>query len=291
MLADMVTVGNLVADVGCDHGFLSIWLVQAGVSPRVLAMDVKKGPLAAAKEHIEEYGLGDYIEARLSDGLKNCEAGEAETLVCAGMGGRLMERILTESMEKVRGLKELILQPQSELQEFRAFLRREGFVILQEEAVCEEGKFYFAMKAVPGAAEAKEAEIKEAEASWEERYAAEREQRLYDRFGEKLLAGKNPVLLQYLQWRKKVLSQLVITMRFGDMLEAERAFGFGDPLGVGSVFGADEDRRAWGAFGLEENPEDEDDLEKGPGPERKRMRMDDILTELSDVNYALERMQ
>ena len=139
MLADMVTPGSVLADVGCDHGFLSIYLVQAGVCPRAVAMDVRKGPLAGAGKHIEEYGLGDYIETRLSDGLAECSVGEFGAVVCAGMGGRLMERILTEGREKLQGVRELILQPQSELGEFRAFLRRAGYVLVQEDAVFEEG--------------------------------------------------------------------------------------------------------------------------------------------------------
>lgn len=262
MLADMVTAGSRVADVGCDHGFLSIWLVQAGVSPRALAMDVRKGPLAAAREHIEAYGLGDYIETRLSDGLKGCEAGEAETLVCAGMGGRLMERILTESMEKVRGFAELILQPQSELWEFRTFLRREGFEVIREEAVCEDGKFYFAMKAVPGAAADRDRDDRnvdnrdvdnveaETAAFQGEGDTASREQRVCDKFGEKLISAKNPVLLQYLQWRRKGLAQLADTLEDAALLEKGSA-----------------------------------------GPERQQMRLREILTELSDVEYALRRMQ
>ncbi|HBA47385.1 MAG TPA: SAM-dependent methyltransferase, partial [Lachnospiraceae bacterium] len=94
MLADMVTPGNRLVDVGCDHGYLSISLVGAGICPGAIAMDVREGPLAAAKVHIAETGLEDYIEVRLSDGLAECWPGEADTLVCAGMGGRLMERIL-----------------------------------------------------------------------------------------------------------------------------------------------------------------------------------------------------
>lgn len=193
MLADMISRGNRVADVGCDHGFLSIWLVQAKVSPKALAMDVRKGPLAAAKGHVEEYGLGKYIEIRLSDGLQSFEAGEADSLVCAGMGGRLMERILKESMEKAKSLKELVLQPQSELEEFRAFLRREGFVVVQENAVCEDGKYYFAMKAVWQAEDKAAPDCGIADA------VRKQEQRVYDRYGEGLLLQKNPVLISYLK--------------------------------------------------------------------------------------------
>lgn len=148
MLADMVTPGNRVADVGCDHAFLSIYLVQAGICPRALAMDVRTGPLAAAREHVAEWGLGSYIDLRLSDGLAACGPGEADAVVCAGMGGRLMERILTQGMNRAREMKEVILQPQSELPRFRAFLRETGFAVVEEDAVYEEGKYYFAMKAV-----------------------------------------------------------------------------------------------------------------------------------------------
>ncbi|MDE7427736.1 MAG: class I SAM-dependent methyltransferase, partial [Lachnospiraceae bacterium] len=68
-VAGMVTRGNVVCDVGCDHGFTAIYLVQQGISPRALAMDLREGPLSAAGEHIAAYGLGERIETRLSDGL------------------------------------------------------------------------------------------------------------------------------------------------------------------------------------------------------------------------------
>lgn len=153
MLEAMVTPGNRLVDVGCDHGFLAIDLVKRNICPGAVATDVRRGPLAGAEAHVKEFGLGDYIETRLSDGLAACAAEEADTLVCAGMGGRLMERILTEGMEKAKRMRELILQPQSELPRFRAFLRNAGFRVTEEDAVFEDGKYYFAMKAVYGACE------------------------------------------------------------------------------------------------------------------------------------------
>lgn len=224
MLADMVTPGNIPADVGCDHGFLSIYLVEEGICPRAVAMDVREGPLLAAEKHVRESGLGDYISLRLSDGLAECRAGEADTLICAGMGGRLMERILTEGMEKAAGMKELILQPQSELAQFRAFLRKAGFSVVREEAVLEEGKFYFAMKAVYGMA----AGDRKAGAPEGEGMAAagktgsgtgsrgpaepdtdlEPERHLYDLYGEHLLLGQNQVLRQFLEQREAYLERL-----------------------------------------------------------------------------------
>lgn len=198
-LTEMVTPGSRVCDVGCDHGFVSVYLVQQGISPRVLAMDVRQGPLSRAQEHIRQQGLEAYIETRLSDGLTAMEAGEADALICAGMGGRLMQRILTEGREKAMALRELILQPQSELPAFRAFLRQEGYVTVAENMIFEEGKYYPMMKVVPSGIYAGNASggRQRAEASKQET-ACSLEQRLWDHFGRLLLARRHPVLEQYL---------------------------------------------------------------------------------------------
>lgn len=201
MLSRMVTPGNRVADVGCDHGFLSVYLVQKGISPKVIAMDVREGPLAAAEEHVAVRRLGAYIETRLSDGLKELKPEEADTVVCAGMGGRLMKRILTESMDKTMRLKELVLQPQSELQEFREFLRNTGFRIVDEDMVEEDGKFYFAMRVLtqsPTVVSQRDMPVDDPEDYL----------RLCDKFGQKLLLGRHPVLERYLRQQEKILEQL-----------------------------------------------------------------------------------
>ena len=262
MLAGMVTVGSRLADVGCDHGYLSIELVRSGVCPAAIAMDVREGPLAAAGKHIGEAGLSQYITTRLSDGLGECRAGEADALVCAGMGGRLMERILRADMEKARGMRELILQPQSELPQFRLFLRENGFEIIDEDAVFEDGKYYFAMKAVYGgdcsrAVEAgtgrRESEKEDAAQdregqegagtrdveSGKEDAALDRErqegagagqdteemQRLYDLYGKILLRKKHPVLLRYLRERESYVKTLEQSLAAACSPKAERRRG------------------------------------------------------------------
>ncbi len=181
-LAEMVTPGNRVCDVGCDHGFLSIYLVQKGISPCALAMDLREGPLAGAKEHVREQGLTDKVTTRLSNGIREYLPGEADTMICAGMGGPLMQQILMEDPGKTADFKELILQPQSEIREFREFLREKGFPLIDEEILVEDEKFYFIFKTGPmGSCEAKEGD------------------RLSDKFGEKLLRERHPVLLEYLE--------------------------------------------------------------------------------------------
>jgi len=175
-VASMVTIGNMVADVGCDHGYIPIYLVKNGISPKVIAMDVKNGPLERAKEHIKAYGMTDYIETRLSNGVAKLMVGEVSTVICAGMGGRLMAAILTEGREIVASLDELILQPQSELPAFRRFLKKEGYRTLNENILCEDGKFYFLFKV-----------CYEKEAVLGHNSEKEAEQVLYEKYGELLL--------------------------------------------------------------------------------------------------------
>lgn len=192
-VADMAEKGNRVCDVGCDHGYVPIYLVQRGIAPKVLAMDINKGPLRRAMEHVEQAGLSEYITLRLSDGLLSYACGEADTLICAGMGGRLMQKILEREPEKTDSFREMILQPQSEIADFRKFLRNKGYSICQEDMIWEGDKFYPIIKAVPG----KHRELPEQDSM---------EIALADRFGPVLLSKRHPVLLAYLQreWENNI---------------------------------------------------------------------------------------
>ena len=197
-VAAMVTPGNIVCDVGCDHGYVSIFLVEAGRSPKVFACDVNKGPLERAKEHVREAGLQDYIELRISDGLINMPEGKADTLICAGMGGRLVVKILSESIKKVRLLKELILQPQSEIWLVREYLRNQGFIIDCEDMVFEDGKYYPVIHVC----------IPKDTVKVTEGINDEQEQAVFDKYGEILLKQKHPVLKEYLLWEDGILKQI-----------------------------------------------------------------------------------
>lgn len=146
-VADMVSEGRRVADIGCDHGYVSIYLYRRKQCPRVIAMDVRQGPLERAKANIARFGLSDYIEARLSDGTDALEPGEADTLLLSGMGGRLIVRILEEGFARLGKFPELVLQPQSEIFLVRAFLRQQGIKIIDETMVLDEGKYYSVIKA------------------------------------------------------------------------------------------------------------------------------------------------
>lgn len=178
-VADLVTPGMRLADVGTDHAYIPIYLTQNGLVPSAIAMDINKGPLERADIHILEHGLDGKIVTRLSDGLVNLKMEEADTMIAAGMGGGLVIHILNEDPAKTRSLKELVLQPQSELAKVRRYLEEHRFRIVAEDMVEEDGKYYPMMKLVHG---------EEAPYSQEELY-----------YGRLLLKKKNPVLYQFLQ--------------------------------------------------------------------------------------------
>ena len=193
-VAGLVTRGNRLADVGCDHGYLPVYLYQKGIIPHGIAMDVRTGPLSRAQEHIAQYGLEQYIETRLSDGLEKLEAGEADTLVIAGMGGPLMERILTDGAEVRESFREMILQPQSDIPHFRRFVRKIGWQITEEEMVLEDGKFYPMMKVIHG----------------EKMHISEDTPYTLDEwFGGMLLERKHPVLREYLERELRIRNEIL----------------------------------------------------------------------------------
>ena len=153
-VAAMIPEGGILADVGTDHGYVPIRLLQEGKIDAAIAMDVNEGPLARAKAHAMENDLMEKITLRLSDGLEKLKPGEADTLLIAGMGGKLMARILSDGVDVFTSMKTAILQPQSDLDVVRGFVLAHGFDIVDETMLIDDGKYYTVMKVVPGEAEA-----------------------------------------------------------------------------------------------------------------------------------------
>lgn len=198
-LVSMVTPGLPVADIGCDHGFLSMALVGRGIAPSAIAMDLRPGPLGQATKNIAAEGLSEQIETRLSDGLTKLQVGEASSIVIAGMGGRLLMHILEEGADVAGAAQELILQPQSEIPLVRHYLVDHGYRLLAEEMLLEDGKYYMLMKVASQATGAGEV-LAQREADFA--------------YGKLLLAHKHPVLGEYLRWeiglKEEILSKLPV---------------------------------------------------------------------------------
>lgn len=212
-VAGMVTPGNRLADIGTDHGFVPIYLVENGIVPSALAMDVNEGPLGRAEEHIREHGLMDQIETRLSDGLEKLGRDEADTVLIAGMGGGLIERILgsdpTESGPACAvpdGVRELVLGPQSEIAHLRRYLALHGWKIADEKMVLEDGKYYQLIKAEKCPEPYGLPDI-EAE------------------FGPVLLRERDPVLRKFLEYRQGILSGVAAALKTASGPRAEQRRG------------------------------------------------------------------
>lgn len=188
-LAQMVQAGDVLADVGCDHGYLSIFLVKEKRMKRAIAMDINTGPLLRAREHIAQEKLGDYIETRLSDGFDKIASGETDAALIAGMGGNLMIDILSRGRAVVKGLQQLIIEPQSELAAVRAYLRREDYLVEAEDFVLEGGKYYPILRVFPR----EKSDV--SEFSKDSGLPVE----LLDAYGHRLLASRHPVLSSFLE--------------------------------------------------------------------------------------------
>lgn len=203
MDAALVSEGAVLADVGCDHAYCSIYLAAAGRIRRSIAMDVREGPLSRARENIRLYGAEDMVETRLSNGLKELKPGEADCILISGMGGALMQEILEQGMDCVRLCSSLILQPQSELAAFRHYLHSRGLWITAEDMCCEEGKYYTVMRAekAPDGLELTAAVPEYRLSGGPEQVTAEQA----EKYGPCLIRGKHPVLHEYLrrEYRKK----------------------------------------------------------------------------------------
>lgn len=174
-----------LADIGCDHAYVAIEAVRRGRAARALACDVRKGPLQQAAEHILCAGLAGKIETRLSDGLEQVAPGEADTVVVAGMGGPLMERIL---QGRLGDFAHFVLSPQSEIPHFRRFLLAEGMQIDEETMLIDEGKYYVILNV------SKRADA----ASSDSMYVTEED----FLFGGRLLRRLDPVLKSFLEKEK-----------------------------------------------------------------------------------------
>ncbi|MCD7817820.1 MAG: class I SAM-dependent methyltransferase [Lachnospiraceae bacterium] len=203
-VAGMVSQGGILADIGTDHAYIPIYLVEKNLVSGAIAADVNPGPLARAAEHIREHGLEFRIETRLSDGLSALEAGEAESIVIAGMGGALTIRILREGFDRLNDHTELILQPQSEIPQVRTYLLQNGFCIIQEDMVLEEGKYYPMMKA---------ARLPAARQSESQEFFAGDELALT--FGPKLLQMRHPVLYQFLLRERATQERILESLKQG----------------------------------------------------------------------------
>lgn len=191
-VADMVTEGNIAADIGTDHGYVPIYLIKNNISKKAYALDINEGPLKMAAKNIRLEGLSDKITTVLSDGMEQMKDNMDESVIIAGMGGDLIVDILSRG-SRIKGIKELVLSPHKRIDLVRKFLSQNCWEIIKEDMVMDGGKYYTIIKAVKG----QNTEYTDVELL----------------YGKYLLETKNQVLKQYLKKENEKFSKILNTMK------------------------------------------------------------------------------
>lgn len=200
--AKFVEAGSTVVDVGTDHAYIPIWLSVNGVCSSAVATDINLGPILRARENIKKFGMESKIQARLSDGLAELAAGEADTVVIAGMGGILINRILAAAKHLYSSVRRYVIQPMTAVEETRKFLEQNGFFIENECLAKEDDKIYTVLCVCRGQMRI--------------------EKSIYYHIGKKLIDNRDPLLPELLDGKLYEIDKAVCSMRFAKGEEAAR---------------------------------------------------------------------
>ena len=210
--------GYCLCDVGTDHAHIPIRLLMDGVIDRAIAMDVIEGPLEKARGNIELYGVCDKVILRISDGLDSYRPGEAQGLVIAGMGGRIMSRILLREPDKSLDFDEIILQPQADPEFVRRAVRELGLFIDRERIVLEDNKYYPVMHVSHNRCDGPAWRTRDGSIGTEEKALF---QEAEDLFGPVLLRDRDSMLKSYLLWQKGVNDRIMHSLQKANKAKAE----------------------------------------------------------------------
>lgn len=194
-VATMIPPCQTVADVGTDHGFLAVALIEKEIAGRVIAIDVNRGPLESAKRFVKERRLEDHITCRLGDGLAVTTAGEIDCAVICGMGGELMQHIISVGPEL---LQTYVVQPQSHREELKKFFVAQGYGITDEQCL-QEGKQYYDIWVVERGVTSVYNSLPSDSILWE--------------YGALLKTQRSPVWVDHIQRRISTLQSIAIHMR------------------------------------------------------------------------------
>ena len=204
-LANEIKKGETVADIGTDHGFLPIYLWEAGISPKVIMADISKGSLEKARQNCLSTHPDMVFDLRLGDGIKVLENGEVDAVAIAGMGGILMTEILEADLEKTKSLKKFILQPRNNVGVLRKWLLDNGFDIINEQLVLE-GKYICEILTVV---------VGEGQATQEEK------DEISYQFPRTLVDFKGPLTVEYLNRHIKKEKFILDSMKSGNKTTLE----------------------------------------------------------------------
>ncbi|MBQ3131865.1 MAG: SAM-dependent methyltransferase [Clostridia bacterium] len=146
----MINSAHHAADIGCDHGRLSVALLQQGRAKQVTASDISEPSLEKARLLAQKCSLSDKMHTVVSDGISHLSIGCADAIIIAGMGGELIARILSAAPDVAHSTDAIVMQPMRGVEELRRFLRENSFRIVDERLVLDAGRIYQIISAAPG---------------------------------------------------------------------------------------------------------------------------------------------
>jgi len=190
LVADMVPSCRIVSDVGTDHAYVPIFLIEREVCKKAIATDVRTGPIDKARKNILQYKMEDCIDTRIGDGLEPLEDDEIDIIIIAGMGGLLIRNIISNSFEKAQKAKRLILQPMNAIEVLREWLYKNGFNISDEGLAKEDGKIYNVLAA-----------------EWTG--LSKHYEEVYYHIGKKLVEKRDPLLKEHLERKLRQIDKAI----------------------------------------------------------------------------------
>ncbi len=149
-IADMVSEGAKVIDIGCDHALLDIYLYQNKISNRIIATDINKNALNNAKENIKKYFLDKKIITRLGDGLNPLHDDDINTIIISGMGAHTIIDILKRDKNKLKNIETIIIQSNTKIELLRKEISKLNYLISDEDVILDNNKYYTVIKFIKG---------------------------------------------------------------------------------------------------------------------------------------------
>lgn len=199
-MADFVSENSIVGDIGCDHGYIPIYLIENNISKKVIAVDISENSLEKTIEFVKTNNYEKDIDIRLGDGLDKILPFEIDTVVIGGMGGLLIRDILDKDRKKTNTITHFILQPNIAVNELRKYLYENNFEIIDEALVKEENKFYEIIYAKKGKA-----------------YI---EKEIYYEIGQKLIENQDSLLNEFIEFKIKIIKEILEELK---NIETEKA--------------------------------------------------------------------
>ncbi len=203
-IAEFITFGKRVADIGTDHGLLPIFLYLNGISQKVILSDIKEGPLKKAEGNLKIYAPEMAADIRLGGGLDTLEPGEVDIVVIAGMGGRLISDILAADLKKTKSFKKYILQPRNAQDKLRIWLYKNAFSIVKERLV-REGNYICEIIVVETSLEA---DMRERSRTY-----LQRQKNLEFELSPLLFLNKDPLLKELIECRIRTGEAIIASIR------------------------------------------------------------------------------